>query len=367
MVPMVDRLYNIAVVVLILISILGVATLVGALFYNHAKQKRRKNNKSVDYSDFARKDAKDYIRIDDIKDDMIVLENGFRFVGIIDCQGFDFYSAHVLEQGNTVQNYLGFINTINKPITYRQYSRSVDLENTIEMYMEAYTKVTSKLEKAEMRLNEMQGVINSETDMAQLKKDLFDSEIEKTRREVSALNFRKFHLEDQIRYINENSGVATAPLISSTYVFDWEYKPMEFSVDLTDDEILARAKAELDSIASAKIHALSMAGVKAKRCKTNDLIDMCRRHSQPISGERYRMSDVLDSTYFEDITTTDCLDRVKTCVSDALEMEIADELESTFKNLNNTDSENNDRENLYLSAGSREGEEQDDINEKEKE
>lgn len=343
-----DRLYGIAIIILIVVVVVAIVAAIGLFFYNKTKQKRRKTIDNIDYSVFNRKDSKDYIKdIVDIKDDMIILDNGYRFAAAIECQGFDFYSAHIAEQANTVQNYLGFINTITKPITYRQYSVSVDMEDTINMYKEAYEKVCDKLKKTNNKIDEMQAALKNEKNMLESRKKLYLQGIEDAKRELSAYEFRKFHLENQINYINENSGVTTAPLVTSTYVFDWEYNPMEFSVDLTEDEIFNRAKAELDSIVNAKTHALSMAGVRAKRCRTGELIDMCRRQSQPISAERFKLRDILGSTYFNDITTTDCIERVKTYARETVEKEAQDALMDAFKNkeMNSKDNE------LFISAG----------------
>lgn len=355
---LIQQLTNIFIGVLIFILVAVAIGGIGIFYYLRVRQKRRAKPKNVDYSDFNRKDAKDYINnFENIKDDMIILEDGFRYVGVIDCQGFDFYSAHIIEQGNTVSNYISFINTINKPISYRQYCKSVDLDNTLDMYLEAYEKVNTKLEKAVLRLNEMETALKKEPDMEQSMKDLYVTEIERTTNEINAYNFRKFHIEDQMRFIKENSGVSASPLISSTYVFDWTYNPNEFSVDLTEDEILERAKAELEAIANSKIHALAMAGVKARRCTTVELIDMYRRHSQPISAERYKITDILDSSYFDDITTTDCIKRVEEVVKEVEKEEAQEEALNTLKEDLLQVSPSDPDNKIIITAGGQKGDE----------
>lgn len=344
------------ILLIILAIVVIVVALAGlAIFYFIKLRKKNSAEKNIDYSDFNRRDVKDYIKlIDDIKEDMIILEDGTRYVGVIECQGLDFYSAHVVEKSQIVEGYLGFINTISKPITYRQYSASVDLEHTLNRYEEAYKKICTKLEKAQERLKEMNKVLKDTPDMQESRKKLYISEIENTRREISALNFRKFHIEDEIRYINENNGVAAAPLVTSTYVFDWFYNPNQFSVELTDEEILKRAKNELNAMANAKIHALSQAGVKAKRCTTNELIDMCRRHSQPISAERYKLRDVLRSSYFDDITTSDCLEQVKKDVRETLSNENAIEIEKEFRDFEKyiqSENKSNENDKIFITSG----------------
>jgi len=126
------------------------------------RKKRRTKEVNTDYEGFQRKDSCDYIKMDDIKDKMIILENGTRFVGIIVCQGFDFYSAQRAEQALTAQSFLGFINTIKKPISYRQYSKAIDLEHTINRYEEAHEKIISRLYNTQEDIKDMEQFLTND-------------------------------------------------------------------------------------------------------------------------------------------------------------------------------------------------------------
>ena len=92
-----------------------------------------------------------------------------------------------------------------------------------------------------------------------------------------------------------------------TYVFEWQYDPMDFSTDLTQEEIYARAKQELNAKASSMIHALSNSHVKAVRCKTDELIEMFRFYSSPVSASRFKLKDIKNSSFFDDINTSNSL------------------------------------------------------------
>ena len=76
----------------IMTGILIVITVFAALFFLIMYRSRKKKRVSfdeddTDYAEFDRKNVKDYIKIDEdgIKDDMISLENGKRFVGVLRC------------------------------------------------------------------------------------------------------------------------------------------------------------------------------------------------------------------------------------------------------------------------------------------
>lgn len=311
----IDRITVIIVIVAVIVAVIAAGGIGYYWYYTRVLMKKRKKVEEVDYSTFDKRDATTYLGFDDIRNDMIVTDNGRRFIGVIACRGFDLYSAHVAEQYNAQSGYRAFINTISEPISYRQYTTQVNMGHTLENYKENLDRVTTQLfnmtaeyKEMERNLKDMQKQLQEKLGEEKALEDegfntLLDSMVE-LKKQIDNMDWRRFHIEDQIAYIEQISGVDAAPSPAETYVFEWVYNPLAFPMELTNEEIEERAQQELDKRAHAKIHALSGAGVKARRCTTNELIEMCRRHCCPISSERYRMEDVEDSTFFEDITGT---------------------------------------------------------------
>lgn len=287
----------------ILLIILAIC---GAFFFYYKKIRKANQTKEdlIDYSNLDRRDSIDYIKIDDIKDNMIILEGNRRFIGVIRCRGFNFYSAQIDEQAATISNFLAFTNTINKPISYRQYCKSVDLEDTLKMYEDAHVKVQEELFSLTEELKDIRTTLKKPSNMERYQLKLFeDTEVDLINR-ISALEFREFHLRSQMGYIENISGNSVAPEINETWVFDWTFDQSLFSVELSEEDIYKRAISELNAIAQAKIHSLSTCNVKAVRCKTEELIEMFRRYSSPNSADRYKLKDILSSSYFDDITSS---------------------------------------------------------------
>lgn len=305
-----DQATNIATGILIMLLVF---VAIGVIIFVSTKKKRQTNIKEdvTDYSTFERKDTLDYIKIDDIRDEMIITDNGKRFIGVIKCHGFDFYSEDYSVKSATCRGYYGFVNTITKPITYRQFSKPVDLEDTQLMYKDAYEKVEEELYNAQEDLKEIGVNLKSNKDkLSDEEAELYRAKIVELQRLIEALKFRKFHLEDQMRAISMYSSGTVNPIPEETYVFDWTYDSIDFSVSLSDEEIYHRAIQELDAIANAKIHALSNCNVRASRCSTEELIDMCRWYSHPVSAARYKLRDIAKSSYYDDIMTSDSMERL---------------------------------------------------------
>jgi hypothetical protein len=125
--------------------------------------------------------------------------------------------------------------------------------------------------------------------------------------EMEAVRFRSNHLTSEMEAVNYYSSSAVAMEQMQDYVFEWKYREDDFDTDLTKEERFMRAKSELEVMASAKIAALSSAGVKARLCTEGELIDACRRVSQPISVERFRIKELEASSYFDDIITSESM------------------------------------------------------------
>lgn len=307
MVYLMDKLTGILNIILFIMVIFIVIGGGCFLYYTKIKKQKRLKEDEVDYSHLSREDSADWIKLDDIKDGMIIVDNGQRFIGAIRCQNTaDFYSAQEAEQAATAQGFLSFISTIDKPISYRQYCQAVDMEDTINRYKEAKEQNEKKLynlleDKKELIAN----MEKYKTTMSREDVELCDKELEEMEHQIDAYRFRIFHVEDQIRFMKAISGNSVMPQQVQTWIFDWTFNPLDFSVELSEEEIYNRAIRELDSIARAKIHALSNCGVRAYRCTTEELIEMTRRYSCPVSADRFKLRNIVDSSFFDDINISD--------------------------------------------------------------
>lgn len=335
----IDKVTQILVIVLvILLSLFFVA----AIWYIRMKKKRKRTKLSdagVDYQKLERRNALDYVKLEDIRDDMILTENNTRFIAVIRCQGFDFYYAHVAEQYAAQTGYRGFLNTINRPITYRQYTKAVDLEHTRHNYTEAYVKLRETLfhmsedyKVAKQRLQEKENARKEEgRKEVRMETEYMLKHLIEMQREMEALEWRLLHIKDQLVYMGQLCEKSGTPVSLETYVMDWVYSPMDFPVELTEEEITEKAREELNRMVRQKINALSTAGVKACRCTTDELIDMVRRHFQPISSDRYKVRDVRNSSYDMDITAMEGKEALKQRYEEELTMEIIQAVNREFE------------------------------------
>lgn len=311
MAEMINKLTFYAQIVLYVLVICCVVGGICWLYYTKVMKKKRIKEDEVDYSHLEREDTADYIKIEDIKDGMVIVDNGRRFVGAVKCQATrDFYAAQAAEQAAVAQNFFSFIGTIDGPVTYRQYCQAVDLEDTINLYKEKLAEREKELYNAVEDRKEILRNLNKSQSLTREEVSEYNLALEKIDRLIESLKIRKFHIEDQIGYMQYTSGSGVEPMQVQTWLFEWVYDPLDFSIDLSEEEIYKRALQELRSKASAIEHSLGNCGVKVTRCTTEELIEMSRRYSCPVSADRFKLRDIVNSSFFDDVNTSDCIDEM---------------------------------------------------------
>lgn len=309
-----NQINEIAQIILAVIVTVGVVGAGIFIYYAKFKKKTAAKEGSVNYSTFNRKDSQDYLRFDDIEDDMVITENGTRFIGAVNCTGFDFYSALGATQLATKNAYMSFIGTLEEPITYRQSCKKIDLEDNQNRYLETGERIKAELEEYRhmhhsLLLEHEKCVKRGDAESISVAEQI-GVQLEELEHKIDVYQWRLRHLADQMDLMEGLSSSNAILERDESYIFDWVYNPINISVEYTDGEIRDKARKALESRASALAHALSSAGVKAKRVKTAGLVDMFRRHFHPVTADIYRQRAVDDSAYYDDIVTTPKQDEI---------------------------------------------------------
>lgn len=295
------------IIVIVIIGIVILGAVVFVYLYKLKKSRVLSAEEEVDYSKLNRFDTKDYVKFNDIKEGIIILDNGYTFTaGIIAYASGDFWSLPPMERLAVKKGYQSFISTISSPIMYKHTSRAIDLEWQIKRYQK--------------RLNEIEkNVINMSMDYEELKAEsqrvktegnyegleLLVNAMEKLSRNIDVENARIKHLKDQIEYQQALSNGISATDHEQVYLFSWSYVPKIGEAELTKTAIFEKAKIELRNRARVHISALSNAKVKARRCSQTEMEILVKRHFHPITGSFIKYGDYINNSDFEDIVQAD--------------------------------------------------------------
>lgn len=298
---MIRSLQIITVVIVVLLAIFG---LIGLYFVRFHRSKVREQE--IDYNSFTRKDTLEYIKIDDVQDYMVVTEGKKRFVAAISCMGHDYYDAEADEQLSVIRGYLSFLNVVDKQnIQFWQMARDVNLDKLLEDYQGRLDRLNEKIFLAGVDYEELKK--ESDAEMRTEQYDQFYLKLKEMQRELVAMGYQAEQLKAQISYMQSISGPKADPHLEQLYIFDWSYNALEYTEQLSEIEIYARAEKQLRNRASAYISALQNAGVKARMVSGAELLQHMRRYTHPISAAKFQVEDIVQSAYDSIAVTSDSL------------------------------------------------------------
>lgn len=303
----IDQLTNYVIqFTVIMVIILAFLVIIGYYFIKVKKVPPEKLTE-MDYSSFNHSDSMEYVKFDDIVSDnegngMLVMDNGTRFVASLKTEGSDFFSATAGEQLGVMGGMVAFENTIDRPITFRQSSKKLDLRDNIETHEQL-------LENTKIELV----TVNDEyEDLLEISKKVKDKEYEvyykrliQLQKKIKALDFRRVNLEAELSYMKSMSENSVALDMEMCWIYDWTYNPKEYTRELTKEQIYKKAMAQLANKGNSMRSSLSRCNVSADRMSGEELLEQIRRHNNPISSEMFRMKEVLGSAFNEIVITSD--------------------------------------------------------------
>ena len=139
----------------LLTFVLGIIAL---LIYQSGKGVRKKlednsekNSALKQVNAAPREDLNKFMEFDNIEDDMIVQENGDKYVMVIKCQGINYDLMSETEMLAVEEGFSNFLNTLKYPIQLYVQSRSLNLEDEINNYKERLKVIREEYDKAELQ------------------------------------------------------------------------------------------------------------------------------------------------------------------------------------------------------------------------
>ena len=277
---------------------------------------KRNNSDAAKDSNVTDNDIRDslsFLPIDDIRNDMIIDEDGQRFTAALICSGSDFYSDNIDEKIRKQTAYISFWHTIREDICYRQSPEDINLNYTINKYKEAYSKLEAQL----FMINEDYSKARETYDVMRRSGEKVDPRYEQQLIKLQDMQkhiaWRMEHINDEIMLCEGISGNQTDnEKKQKIYVFSWKDYGGIQGLNLQGEALEKRAAQELSEKAARMTSTLSSAGVTAKRARTADLIDLVRKTTHPYSGNLFGYADMLKYTSVdEDIVRTDSYDKAK--------------------------------------------------------
>lgn len=300
------------------VTITTLLVICGVLFYFIKIKKVTAGVEKVDTSRFKREDSTSYVPFEDVVSrdgtpegaGMIVFD-GHIFVGGLSVRGFDYPSASADERIDAQVQSVQFFNVVEKPTSFRQSVRKVDLSANISYHEEILKKLTKKHMELDAEYRET--LIAAEDYMEEPRMYVvYEEKLKELKKKVYAVNHQCEEVHAEIGYMKALSTDVEASedalgQKTSQIMFSFKYNPDAYSRDLSEAEIYDEAMKQLDATGTSYAEALSSAHFKAKRLSAKELIGLMRKHMAPLTGESISINELLDSSYSNLFVSSDSL------------------------------------------------------------
>ena len=273
----------------------------------------------------AKKSAYEFVKIDDIADDMVIDENGTRFTAAIECSGVDFFAMDTGEQILVQNGFISVIRLFREDVCFLQVPENVNLSYKIRQYGEICEGLRQELNLLVGERNMYLSKAEELTHAGEPVPDGLRSRLDELEDAIHVLDWRCAHVEDQ---------KALAELMSSSQggvermrkliLFSWRNDGGILSEDLKGNALRQKASQELAKKATQLIGRLQGARVNARRLTTVELVEQFRKQMHPMTGGNGSVTELLSKSVSDDeAVTTDTYrrkieDYTRDCAGDSV-------------------------------------------------
>lgn len=245
--------------------------------------KKNKDTKTV--QQYNKQSIFKFMDFDEITDNMIIQNNGKRFLMITECQGINYDLMSGLEKNSVEQGFLQFLNTLRYPIQIYVQTRTVNLGNSINTYKQKVEDISREYR-------------NTQTEYTQKVRsgEYTQKELDEEKRElVRQKNLYEYGLD----IINNTEKMSlNKNILSKHYYIIISYYVDELgNRDFDKEEIRNIAFSELYTKSQSIIGSLSMCGIKSRILDSTELSELLYVAYNRDDAELYDLQRILNAGY----------------------------------------------------------------------
>lgn len=288
--------------------IMGIAILVAMYFYimykNKNKEKvlpekeEKKKATKTKNGDYTKLSIYDFMQFDKIEDNMIVQNNGSRYLMIVECDGINYDLMSEIEKTAVESGFVQFLNTLRNQIQLYIQTKTVNISSSVETYNKRINEIKKELEQKEMQYERL---IKSETVDKKQKSDLA-FEIKRLR------NLYEYGADvvSNIEKLSQNKNV-----LKKHYYIVVPYYSSEVSNEmLSEEEKHSIIFSELYTRAQSLIRSLYACNIKCKVLNSTEIAELLYTAYNRDESEVFGLDKALQAGYDElYVTAPDTLDR----------------------------------------------------------
>ncbi len=302
------------IIVLIMLMGKGNAT---RLEENSQKELSKSNPKAT----FSKHDVMKFMEFDKIEDDMIIQENGNKFVMVLRCQGINYDLMSETEMLAVEEGFSNFLNTLKYPIQLYVQARSLNLEESINSYKERLGLLNDDYMKAENAAYNMKRA----NKLTLKEKEAIDFEVRK----------KKILLEygaDIINYVEKMS--LNRNILQRKYYVVVSYYAAELGLatNFTKEEAHDLAYSELYTRCRSIASALQPCGVESSIMKSDELAEMLYIAYNKDDADVFNIKKAIDNGFYRLYSTAqDVMEKKQIAIDNAVREQAVVEAELALK------------------------------------
>lgn len=283
------------VLIPIIIAIFALVGFLVYLYFKENKNKKEKQDESVPTSSKTPQQNKqsifNFMEFDTVRDNMIIQRKGKRYLMVIECQGINYDLMSSVEKTGVEEGFVQFLNTLRYQIQIYVQTRSVNLENSLQVYRKRVKEVENKFRKMQMQYDDMKE--SGEYTDEQLQKAYYE-----LTKQSNLYEYGKSVLQDTERMsLNKNI------LNKKYYIIVPYYSSEAGNENLDARELEEIAFSELYTRTQSLIRSISTCGVRGKILKSNELIELLYMAYNREEAETFGLDKAIQAGFNEMYST----------------------------------------------------------------
>ena len=241
--------FNSLMTIILVALVVGVTLIVAFILFS-------KNNKKVADEDDGtkkkgptplpnaqREDIMNFLPFETIENDMIIQDMGERFTALIECSGINYYLMSEVEKISVEECFIQFLNSIRYPIQLYIQTRTVSLDDSIDLYKKRLATLETEYNDKIMEFRELDKKGASED-------ELYEVSFEIQKKE-NVINYTR-DLIQNVSYMTNNHNVLEKKYyIVISYLISEACLVNKFTADEMKDVAYTELSTKADSIRGA--------------------------------------------------------------------------------------------------------------------
>lgn len=258
--------------------------------------------------EYTKKSIFKFLQFDKIEDNMIVQDNGQKYLMVIECEGVNYDLMSKVEKTAVEAGFVQFLNTLRYPIQLYVQTRAVNIGESIQNYRSKLAITKKELDNKQMEYNR---ILKSE--------DYNEKEAEIVRRELIRIKNLYEYGQDVVNDIQKTS--SNKNVLRKHYYIVVPYYTAEIGTDLlAEEEKRNMIFSELYTRCQSLIRALFSCEMKCRILNSTELVELLYIAYNRDDAETYSVEKALQAGYNELYSTApDVLDKRMKAIDEKIE------------------------------------------------